>query len=433
MLSARNVIAAVILLVVVSLASGIWMLLANSPGDDGWGADSMGVRAHGLRGIHDTLEALGVVVERSMIPDAAANDAGATYVLWAPMDSIFQAEPAHLAALAEWVKGGGRLTVTLEGEEHGLFADERRAMVKDPKDVLTELGLPEVYFLKSDVTPEGNTVDLADEAASRPWRRIASRWLSATSTTVRYIPVKLSGDCREWEGVKTVCIPVYDSPRPKGRVTFADKKGEEHTLAAVFAVGKGEVAVVATPVIASNYLLGEADNSVLAAQLMTLGQGRVLMDEFYHGLTIRGNALWLVTQPGYAALALGLLAVVAAWAWRSAVFLGPPQEDRPTSRRSISEYLEAMSRFLLRGRRSGQFVLAEVRGGALWSMADRAGLPPELDDVDRIAAAVGRRDPERAARLEAAVKEADAVLKQPKPSELTILQALRKVNDCLSN
>jgi hypothetical protein len=166
---------------------------------------------------------------------------------------------------------------------------------------------------------------------------------------------------------------------------------------------------------------------------MTLGQGRVIMDEFYHGLTIRGNALWLLTQPGYAALALAIAALVGVWIWRSATFLGPPLDDRPVSRRSIGEYLEAMSRFLLRGRGSGQFVLAEVRGGALWSMADRAGLPPDLDDVDRIAAAVARRDPDRAAKLEAAIKNADAVLKTPKAKEQTILQALRKVNDCLSN
>src|SRR5690606_33873158 len=124
-----------------------------------------------------------------------------------------------------------------EGEDHGLFADERRAIVKEPKDLLSELGLPDVYFLKSDITPVGNPIDLADEAAGRAWRQIASRWLSATSTTVRYVPVKLLGECREWKGIKTVCIPeaepwtiVYDSPRPKGRVAFADKKGEEHTL-----------------------------------------------------------------------------------------------------------------------------------------------------------------------------------------------------------
>ena len=81
------------------------------------------------------------------------------------------------------------------------------------------------------------------------------------------------------------------------------------------------MAVMAVPAIASNWLLGEADNSVLAAQLMTLGQQRVIMDEFYHGLTIRGNALWLLTRPGYAALALAIAALVSVWIWRSATFL----------------------------------------------------------------------------------------------------------------
>jgi hypothetical protein len=440
MLSARNVIAAVVLLVVVSLASGLWMLFANTPGDDGWGADSMGVRASGFRGAHDTLLALGVPVERQLIPSVASGDFDATFVMWAPLDAIVQAEPAHIAQLSDWVRSGGRLTVTVQGDDKSLFANARASIVKNPKDVLTELGLPDVFFLKTNVMPEGNVVDLVDEAAGRPWRKLATRWLKESSTKVRYVSVKLLGDCREWEGIKSICIPegeawsiTYDSPQPSGRITFADVKGEVQTLAAIFPVGAGEVAVMAAPEVATNWLLGEADNSVLALQLMTLGQSRVIVDEFYHGLTIRGNALWLLTQPGYAALALAIVALTGVWIWRSSLFLGPPLDDRPVSRRSIGEYLDAMSRFLLRGRGSGRFVLAEVRSGALWSMADAAGLPPDLDDVDRIAAAVARREPQRAASLEAAVKNADAVLSTPNAKEAAILAALRKVDDCLSN
>jgi hypothetical protein len=440
MLSARNVIAAVVALVVLSLGSGLWMLFANTPGDDGWGDDSMGVRAGGFRGAHDTLLALGVPVERQLIPRVTADDLDAAFVMWAPLDALVQAEPAHIAQLAEWVKSGGRLTVTLQGEDKSLFADARASMVKEPKDILTELGLPDVFFLNTNVMPEGNVVDLVDAAAGRPWRKLAKRWLKEASTKVRYVPVKLLGKCREWPGIKAVCMPegdawsiTYDAPQPTGRITYVDVKGEEQTLAAIFPVGAGEVAVMAAPAVASNWLLGEADNSPLTMQLMTLGQSRVIFDEFYHGLTIRGNALWLLTQPGYAALALAIVALVGVWIWRSTIFLGPPLDDRPISRRSIGEYLDAMSRFLLRGRGSGRFVLAEVRSGALWSMADGAGLPPDLDDVDRIAAAVARRDPQRAARLEAAVKNADVVLSTPNAKEVTILAALRKVNDCLSN
>jgi hypothetical protein len=440
MLSARTVIFGVVVLAVVSLVSGLWMLFANAPGDDGWGADSMGVRASGFRGAHDTLLALGIPVERQLIPSVSAADRDATFVLWAPLDAIVQAEPAHLAQLAQWVRDGGRLTVTVQGDDNGLFADARAAAVSNPKDVLTELGLPKAFFLKTSIVPAGETVDLVDEAAGRLWRKLAKRWLDEASTKVRYVPVKLLGDCRQWKGVRSVCLPdgetwsiAYDDPHPRGRVTFADVQGEEQTLAAIFPVGAGEIALLATPAIANNWLLGEADNSVLMAEAMTLGSSRVILDEFYHGLTIRGNALWLLTQPGYAALALAIVAAAGVWIWRSAIFLGPPLDDRAVSRRSIAEYLDAMSRFVLRGRGSGQFVLAEVRGGALWSLADAAGLPPDLNDVDRIAAAVARRDPDRAARLAAAIQGADAVLASPKANEAMVLQAVRKVNDCLSN
>ncbi|BBO34683.1 DUF4350 domain-containing protein [Lacipirellula parvula] len=440
MLSARNVIVGVILLLLLSLGSAIWMAFTNVPGQDGWGADSRGVRAGGFRAAHDVLLSLGVAVDRQLIPSMTDAEHDSTFVIWAPMTTLVDMEPAHLTQLSRWVEQGGRLAVTRPAADRGLFAKARASANKNPKDVLTELGLPDVFFLETNVLPQGEVTDLVDEAAGRPWRQIGKNWLQEKSTKVRYVQVKLHGSCREWDGVNAICVPEkeawsisYDEPQPVGRVTFVDKDDERRTLAAIFPVGKGEIAVMASPAIASNWLLGEADNSVLAFQLMTLGRSRVVFDEFYHGLTIRGNALWLFTQPGYAALALAILAVAGCWIWRSAVHLGPPIADRPVSRRSIAEYVEAMSRFMLRGRGSDRHLLSKLRSGTLWSLAESSGLPPDLDDVDRIAAAIARRDGKRSADFTRAIDQADRVLADAKANPAAILDAIRKVNACLSN
>ena len=69
-----------------------------------------------------------------------------------------------------------------------------------------------------------------------------------------------------------------------------------------FARGKGEIVIVSDPRLLANALLAKADNSVLAVNLLAPHGETVVLDEFYHGLSVRGNALYLFTRPGYAAV-----------------------------------------------------------------------------------------------------------------------------------
>ena len=156
---------------------------------------------------------------------------------------------------------------------------------------------------------------------------------------------------------------------PDGTITFEGPGGGEQVLAAAYHRGKGEVVVVASPAIAENGLITRHDNSVLAVHLLAAPGRPVVFDEFYHGLTLRGNPLWLFTQRGYAATTLCLLALIGLWIWREAVFLGPPLAPETQSRRSIGEYVDAMARFLNRGGSSQAFLLREVRSGVLRACA----------------------------------------------------------------
>ena len=106
MLTARSVITATIVVAVISIVGACVTLLLKSPGSSQLGSDSYGTRANGFRAIHDVLDALGVTVERQLVPTANDSIADASLVLWRPLDSLVQTEPAHLNVIADWVRAG---------------------------------------------------------------------------------------------------------------------------------------------------------------------------------------------------------------------------------------------------------------------------------------------------------------------------------------
>jgi hypothetical protein len=203
---------------------------------------------------------------------------------------------------------------------------------------------------------------------------------------------------------------------------------QESLLVAVVPRNKGEIICISDPRILTNTLLSRSDNSVLAAHLLAPDGGSVAFDEYYHGLAVRGNPLYLLTRPGFAAVAIAILLVIGVVAWRAAVFLGPPLPDVTRSRRDIQEYVRAMAEFFSKGPGHRQFLVREVREGVLNELCEQFHLPPHTTDTDVIAAAVARRNPDRAALLRKALTDVDRQLalggEYPKSSFLTSLKQL---------
>jgi hypothetical protein len=437
MLSARNFVAITLVIAVVSLA---WACreLAQPPDSGGLGGDSYGTRVQGLRGLFEILADLGVPVERALAPPTAVVGREVTVVLWKPQADLVQVEPAYLRTLARWVENGGRVVVAPDARpaaSRPTGMPGRRPSTAE-STVLGELGLATVSVrmidLKSsekgpEVDPSGRSSgDLASETATNrdksendDLRRIRELLTgTARSITTRGVNVKATGELSNLRGLvgmievpeeKLQVLGVGESV-PNGTITFEGPGGGEQVLAAVYHRGKGEVVVVASPAIAENRLIAKHDNSVLAVHLLAAPGRPVVFDEFYHGLTIRGNPLWLFTQRGYAATTLCLLTLIGLWIWREAVFLGPPLAPEARSRRSIGEYVDAMARFLNRGGSSQAFLLREVRSGVLRAVREELHLPPSRDQVDELAAVLTRRDPRRARELIEAVGAVDAAL-----------------------
>jgi len=441
MLDARRVIIAVVAIAVISLAVTLIELTAP-PDSGGRGRDSYGTRAHGMRALLELLEELGVSVERSLVPPDAYLDDHTTIVLWAPAERMVKIEPAHVTRIAEWVRGGGAVVVAPPSERswsppRGM----RRGPIVTDTDVLTELGLEGVKVTLATGDAELEEDDDYDYGFSPKLKR---QIFSGRRVRYQTLGARVDGAFAHLRGkVLNLSVPVEefrhieldaraeDVPRPAGRVLVTGVDGGDHLLAAIFDVGEGTVCVFSEPRVFHNRAIAEADNAVLAAHAVARGGTAVVLDEFYHGLTVRGNPVWLLSRHPYGILTLLMLAATGVWAWRAGSRLGPAVAERPALRRDIGEYIDAMGMLF---KRSGhrRFVLREVRDGVLWSLRKSLHLDPGHEDVKTIAKALERRDRERADRLRAAEQRVTSLIKSPRePRADRAIGAAKEITACL--
>lgn len=448
MLTARNVILATVIVAVVSVVAAVVSLM-RPPGSDGAGGDSYGTRAHGQKALYDTLRALRVPVERSPIPPGGMLRDDTTLVLWGPHPKLVSVEPVYLRRVAEWVRRGGRVVVA-PGRHSALLASWMPAE-QEPDDedepatgapgVLEELGLKRIDVTTADLVE--STDDTGPLANKKPdsFYEIVEQQQAAMEVPLCTVPVRLTGAWRSlgWP-VATLALPSAglqvlnaDGSGPEATLSVPAADGDVVTVAALYRVGQGEVVVVSDPRLAENRCIARDDNAVLAYHLLAPSGERVVFDEFYHGLTIRGNPLYLLARPPYGLMTLAVLLAVTVWIWRRAVALGPPLAPATASRRNIAEYLDAMARLFQRGRSSRAFLLREFRAGALWTLRRDLGLPPGREQPDELAAVLARRDPQRAEALRDALQTLDALLASDRrrPDDGQIVQALQRISACL--
>ena len=441
MLSVRSAILVASLLLVVSLVTSVITML-QTPDSGGLAHDSYGTRGFGYRGLFEVLEELGIPATRSMAPPDAANLAGETMILLGPNPQIVGFEPSYLHGLQSWVEQGGRLVVAPRDERMS-FATTMSELDEPPPTVLEALGLEGVELTSAGSAPEprrrsrSDRLRSAEEIAREMMDDLSGRQLQLDIVQVAAedeLSTRLSG-------VTQLAIPrqsamgltIEDSLLPEGRLVWFDEEDEPQTLVARFARGRGEILVLADPKLFANGLLAKADNSVLAVQLISPAGQAALFDEFYHGLGVRGSPLYLLTRLPYATVAIALLVAIAVWTWRKGVVLGPPLDDVRAERRDISEYIEAMGRFFSADKRGRGRLVEQVRDGVLRQVSDELRLPSQNIDVDRIAAAIARRDVRRGEMLLEATRAVDSELTTRRHwSESQTLHAMQRMTICLS-
>ncbi|MCA9237022.1 MAG: DUF4350 domain-containing protein [Planctomycetales bacterium] len=423
LLSARNAIVAAAGTLFVSLAA-IYATSFKLNDSDGWGRDTFGTRGDGYRGVYELLQELQTQVDRSGAPPQANASTLQTLVLLDSNPALVAANPAYLQGLVDWVDRGGRLVVA-PGKRNrgsdGQCADcDTCGLPEDARDIIELLDLDAIV----EVVQDGTSAVDGREGAS-----------------LKQIVDVVQGDDRETtpnvgEHVRQLAIPAAGYARLALKTTdvreslgFRNGAGEATTLIAVVQRGAGEIVVIAEPALFANSCLGLVDNSVVAANLMAVPRRATVFDEFYHGLAVRGNPLYVLTKPGFAAVTLGLVLAYAGMSWRAGAFLGPPLPSPPALRRHIGEYVNAMGRFFLRAPDSGPFLLREIRDGVLRHWSRELGLPLETSRESTIVAALRRRDPQVAARLETVLAESTTALsssdaRRPKSVDVSLIQRL---------
>ncbi len=429
MFSSRNTVIAILLITAISIAYTVYDL-ATPPDAGGLGANSYGTRGSGHRALYETLEHLTETPGRSHFPPPAGLDTGASLLMIGPIHRLTDLESEHLVATAEWVQQGGHLVLALEPDEAICC---RAAMIALGID---DIDLKQIRPLKLE-----SKSDLPVEQMEREREHFFKWKLDETRSTVE-TDVQLTGPLHLLGGdVKRLRLPAdslstLDAPETASvyltpMVLVADDDGVSHTLAGSIELGDGIITLIADDSMFNNFLLGVADNSVLAVHLAAWRGGPVYFDEFFHGLSTRGNPLWLLTRPHYGWLCLMLLAGTGLWVWRQWVALGPPLAASEPSRRTLVEYLDAMAALFTRSRKK-LFVLQELRAGVLWSIRQELHLPPGSEDAEILVKALSRQQPDRARLLEQSVRQIDNILNERKtPDHHTFTELAREISRCL--
>ena len=449
MLSARNAILIALAVFLLSLVAGTISLM-GPPNSNGAAVDSYGTRRDGFRAAFELLSAFDVTVERRIEPPSPDLPTSTTLVLWVPHDDLVANEPVYLERLIPWVERGGRLVVAVPPHERDWAAAAMRANLEgDTGDIFSAVKLAGVQSiaisLKATNDQKSSTkppIDFHSETARRKQLRrsleeaIGMHPIEFTTSTAT-----VSGSFDKLhDRVRRLQIPtenvgglkISEAFKPTGKIEMERPGGERWTIAAAFQRGQGEIVVVAEPMLLMNASLGQADNGAFAYDLLANDGRRVLFDEFYHGLSVRGNALWLLTKSTYATVAMAIVLLLGLDLWRRAIVLGPPLEPSTANRRTIIEYIEAMARFLNRGRGCRPFVLREVRAGVLRTISSRFGTSQAVHDPEVIASTMAKRSPKEADQFRQAMKLLDAALvKGNSLSESEAVRVLQRISRCL--
>lgn len=449
MLSVRNaIIAALVLLLIVFIGGAV--NLTGEPDSGGAAADSYGTHRDGYRATVELMSEFGVPVQRRIAPPDASLSVNSTLVIWGPHDDLVENEPVYLERLLPWIEQGGRLIVAPPPRVKtvSLLRDRQMPKLKRQRMVRSlwsVLGLEDLQ-----ITEGPDLLQTEDESGRGPGpdHDPAKRWedllREATGTNIQptsIVSVVATGDWKSMgDRVKHLRVPASGSGQislppqtvPTAQLQCEHVNGQSWILAAKFPRGRGEIVVIAEPLVLGNGQIAEADNAVLTYDLLQSGDRSLIFDEFYHGLSVRGNPLWLLTRRGAGLLVSVFLLATVVWVWRQSFNLGPPLEPVSRNRRTIIEYVDAMARFLTRSKRVNSYLLVESREGVLRLLGTQLNLPPGKHEINSIHDALARRSPAEAKRFQESLQQVDKAIQQrDRVTATSTIQAIQGLFRCL--
>ncbi|OWK42243.1 DUF4350 domain-containing protein [Fimbriiglobus ruber] len=280
----------------------ISMLFGGGPEKVDFGT-SYDASATGSRAAYLILQELGYPVERSRRPSGGD-------VRWVLFPTSTGAKEA--AVLNDWVRRGGVLLLAV-----------------DDADLPNHLGLPvtvtNACSPKIGVGRFGMTVP-------KPGEKGQARTAEAPDVA------SLLAGSTEVDG-------------PPGNRTWGEVAGKP--LITIYTRDRGEIWLLHHPDVFTNVNLRGEDNAVLVCRLAgdmldDHPNGRLIFDEYCHGLRDRPTATELLFRPPVLGVTLQVVLLTGLVLWHFGVRFGPLRTVPPPPRRSKEEFLDAMAELLTR-------------------------------------------------------------------------------------
>ncbi len=225
------------------------------------------------------------------------------------------------------------------------------------------------------------------------------------------------------------CVAAGDSELTDALRKAAPVASDDYGVAAAYArVGQGDILFLASSWSLSNEGIDKGDNFLLV--LNAIGDpkaGPVYFDEYHHGYA--ESAAWAllprVVKIALAQVVLGLLLVAFARSRRLGPVLPLTRGGRPRS-----EFLGTMTTVLRKGGATRLAVQTAV-DSALARLRVELGLAPDAGD-EAVVAAVGRSNPQAAARLARELSRLRAELAGRRPTEARAMELIRQWDEAVA-
>ncbi len=422
-MNAKNVLICIVLIAILALLLTL-AELAMPPDRNGRGRDSYGVKEEGFGALYEAMERLQADAQRGLAPPSTFIGDGTTLVFIEPVNMLVQNQPAFIEETAQWVRQGGCVVFLGPGNTYmsnydsaafNFLVDDEEEEKKEPRILPVELF--EYFGLTS------CTVQHHFDIPENHLEAISSGDFPSMSENQPYVlnPVK--------KGLSAFLVT--DDFTSRGALVATDTDGSSYTLGLRLEADQGEVIMISDSAFFRNAAIGKADNAILATNILMERKSRLVFDEFYHGLTLRGRPAWLLTRHPYGIVAFTMFILAVLWAWRSGIRLGPPLHQLPANRRSLVEYLDAMGYLYARsGDRS--YILQQIRDGLLFKLRESLQIDPSRDSVKTLYEALNKKSPERAETFQNVIGELDTLLSgQKKHSKQEVIEIARKAVQCL--
>jgi len=336
------------------------------------------------------------------------------------LDPNFGPEQKQLTALIDWVRRGGHIVLAVDTDRvleynatYG-YISANHVLLAYLRLLSLPVGSYRTTVAVKPAVPSPVASEVTQLRVNSPQRLVVA---SSTDEVQQHLR-QLVGDRQQLPTIEPIAVHSYQP-------LLADNDG---VLVMRVRIGQGMIDVISDADILGNGQIGQADNIVLAMNLIYArgAPAAVYFDEYHHGRRLRPVAQeelpgTFLIQALLALLACLVIYVILGGLWR----FGRPVPLKPEARRSLAEHIAAFAG-LYQGAQATSAALTKIAQQFQRRLTQITGLPPSADPQE-LARAVGQSFAVDSDRLAALLRELAAIDTDAELSEARMLDLTRKI------